>query len=76
MTKGNPNGRPPSLAPRVNSLTVKLSDAEKARLDEAAALLDTTKTKVIVKGIDKIHAEALAAEKKRQKEKPVETGEE
>ena len=70
MTKGNPNGRPPSLTPRVNRVTVALSDDEAAKLDEAARLLDTTKTKVIVRGIDKVYDEAAAEAWKRQKEKP------
>ena len=70
MTKGNPKGRPPSEAPRVERVEVKLTEAEKERLDEAARLLDTTKTKVIVRGIDKVYDEAAAAAWKRQKEKP------
>lgn len=72
MTKGNPNGRPPSVAPRVNNINVKLTDAEKERLEEAARLLDTTKTKVIVRGIDKVYDEAAAEAWKRQKESPPE----
>lgn len=72
MTKGNPNGRPPSLEPRTQKLTVMLSDAEKERLEEAARLLDTTKTKVIVRGIDKVYDEAAAEAWKRQKESPPE----
>ena len=75
MTKGNPNGRPPSLAPREKHLHVTLSTAENDRLEEAARILDETKTRIIVRGIDKVHAEAVAMERKRQKEKPVETGE-
>ena len=70
MTKGNPNGRPPSAAPRVARVTVALSEAEAAKLDEAALLLDTTKTKVIVRGIEKVYDEAAAEAWKRQKEKP------
>ena len=70
MTKGNPNGRPPSAEPRINYVGVKLSEAEAAKLDEAARLLDTTKTKVIVRGIDKVYDEAAAEAWKRQKEKP------
>ena len=57
---GNQNGRPPALAPRVHSVRVRLNEAEKQRLEEAAALLETTKTEVIAKGIDRIHAEAVA----------------
>lgn len=72
MTKGNPNGRPPSLEPRTNNINVKLTDAEKERLEEAARLLDTTKTKVIVRGIDKVYDEAAAEAWKRQKESPPE----
>lgn len=72
MTKGNPNGRPPSKNPRVKQITVMLSEAEKERLEEAARLLDTTKTKVIVRGIDKVYDEAAAEAWKRQKENPPE----
>ena len=72
MTKGNPNGRPPSKNPQVKQITVMLSEAEKERLEEAARLLDTTKTKVIVRGIDKVYDEAAAEAWKRQKESPPE----
>lgn len=65
MGKGNPNGRPPSRIPRDKRLTVRLSEAEYQRLEEAAENLDTTKTEVIAKGIERIHAEAIA--KKRRK---------
>ena len=70
MPKGNHNakGRPPSLAPRTQYVTVKLSEAEKARLEEAARLLNATKTQIVVNGIDTIHAQAIAAENKRRKE--------
>ena len=60
MGKGNPNGRPPSLVPRDKRLTVRLSLAENQRLEEAAELLETTKTEVIARGIERIHAEAVA----------------
>lgn len=70
MTKGNPNGRPPSLSPRTQKLTIMLSDAEKERLEETARLLNTTKTKVIVRGIDKVYDEAAAEAWKQQKERP------
>lgn len=72
MTKGNPNGRPPSATPRTNYVGVKLSEAEANKLDEAARLLDTTKTKVIVRGIEKVYDEAAAEAWKRQKESPPE----
>lgn len=72
MTKGNPNGRPPSKNPRETHIHVKLSAAENERLEEAARLLDTTKTKVIVRGIDKVYDEAAAEAWKRQKESPPE----
>jgi predicted DNA-binding protein len=65
MGKGNPNGRPPSRIPRDKRLTVRLSEAEYQRLEEAAENLDTTKTEVIAKGIERIHAEIIA--KKRRK---------
>lgn len=64
MGKGNPQGRPPSLAPRVHSVRVRLNEAECMRLEEAAALLEATKTEVIVRGIDKVHAEAVAKARK------------
>ncbi len=70
MTKGNPKGRPPSEAPRVERVEIKLTEAEKERLEEAAHLLDTTKTKVIVRGIEKVYDEAAAEAWKRQKGKP------
>ena len=60
MGKGNPNGRPPSRIPRDKRLTVRLSEAEYQRLEEAAENLGTTKTEVIAKGIDRIHAETIA----------------
>lgn len=72
MTKGNPKGRPPSAEPRTKNINVKLSEAEADKLDEAARLLDTTKTKVIVRGIEKVYDEAAAEAWKRQKESPPE----
>ena len=66
--KGNPNGRPPSLVPRKNIVSASLSDVEAERLTEAAELLHISKSKVIARGIDRIHAEAIAAERKRIRE--------
>jgi len=66
--KGNPNGRPPSLAPRRNYVGVNLTDAERDRLDEAARILDTTKTKVIVEGIDTVYLQAKKKERQQAKE--------
>ncbi len=63
--KGNPNGRPPSKNPRKNHLHIMLSDDDAAKLTEAARLLDTDKTKVIVKGINRIFDEAAAEAWKR-----------
>ena len=68
MAKGNPNGRPPSLTPRTATVTVRLSDADKDKLEEAARLTSETKTGVIVEGIDYVYSKAIAAEKKRQRE--------
>lgn len=68
MTKGNPNGRPPSLTPRSANLHVRLSDADREKLEEAARLTGETKTGVIVEGIDYVYSKAIAAEKKRQRE--------
>lgn len=65
--KGNPNGRPPSKNPRRNHLHIMLSDDDAAKLEEAARLLDTDKTKVIVKGINRIYDEAAAEAWKRTK---------
>ena len=66
--KGNPNGRPPSLAPRRNYIGANLTDAERERLDEAARILNTTKTKVIVEGINLIYLQAKKEERQRPKE--------
>ena len=66
--KGNPNGRPASPTPRTATLTVRLTDAEKLKLEEAARLIGETKTGVIVEGIDFVYSKAIAAEKKRQRE--------
>ena len=60
MGKGNPNGRPPSLVPRDKRLTVRLSAAEYQRLEEAGEMLQVTKTEVIARGIERVHAEAVA----------------
>lgn len=64
---GNPNGRPPSPTPRTSTLTIRLTDAEKLKLEEAARLTAGTKTSVIVEGIDYIYSRALAAERRRQR---------
>lgn len=63
--KGNPHGRPPSKNPRKNHLHIMLSDDDAAKLTEAARLLDTDKTKIIVKGINRIFDEAAAEAWKR-----------
>ncbi len=65
--KGNPNGRPPSIEPRLKMVAFKLSAAERERLDEAARILDTTKTKVVTRGIDLVYSQALKEERQRQK---------
>ena len=59
-------GRPPSKDPRDNIVTVKLTASEKERLEKAAQILDTTKTRVIVEGINRIFDEAAATDWKRQ----------
>ena len=59
-------GRPPSKDPRRNTVTVKLTDEEKDRLEKAATILAMTKTRVIVEGINRIFDEAAAADWKRQ----------
>ncbi len=63
----NPNGRPPSKTPRSGNLHVRLSDADREKLEEAARLTGKTKTVVIVEGIDYVYSKAIAAEKKRQR---------
>lgn len=65
MARGNPNGRPPSLDPRRNHIGINLTDGEKARLEETARLMNTTKTNVIVKGIDTLYLQAKTEERKR-----------
>ena len=65
--KGNPNGRPPSPTPRTSTLTVRLTDAEKMKLEEAARLTAGTMTSVIMEGIDYVYSKALAAERQRQR---------
>ena len=67
MTKGNPNGRPPSPRPRTSTLTVRLTEAEKEKLEEAARLIGETKTGVIVEGIELVYSRAIEAEKRRQR---------
>lgn len=71
MTKGNPNGRPPSLTPRTTTVTVRLSDADKEKLEEAARMTGETKTGVIVEGIDYVYSKAIATEKRRQRKEGV-----
>ena len=66
--KGNPNGRPPSLEPRRNYVGVNLTDAERDRLNEAARILDTTKTKIIVEGIGLVYLQAKKQERQQAKE--------
>ena len=63
--KGNPNGRPQSIEPRLKMVAFKLSAAERERLDEAARILDATKTKVVVEGIDLVYSRALKEERRR-----------
>ena len=66
--RGNPNGRPPSIEPRLKMVGVKLSAAERERLDEAARMKNTTKTKVIVEGIDLVYSRALQEERRQQRQ--------
>ena len=68
MPKGNPNGRPPSMTPRSSNLHVRLSDADREKLEEAARLTGESKTVVICEGIDYVYSKAIAAEKKRQRQ--------
>ena len=64
---GNPNGRPPSIDPRTKMVAFKLSAAERERLDEAARILETTKTKIVVEGIELVYARALREERQRER---------
>lgn len=66
---GNPNGRPPSIDPRTKMVAFKLSAAERERLDEAARMKNTTKTKIVVEGIDLIYSRALQEERRQQRQK-------
>ena len=72
MPNYNAKGRPKVENPRKNYVTVKMTDEEKTRLDEAARLLDTTKTRVIVEGVDRIYNEAAAKAWKAQQRKEAE----
>ena len=66
--KGNPNGRPPSLNPRTKIVGFRLSETDRQRLDEAARILDTTKTKVIVEGIETVYLRAKKEERQQAKQ--------
>ena len=66
--KGNPNGRPPSLTPRTSTMTLRLTDAARERLEEAARILDTTKTRIITDGIDLVYLRAKKEERNKDKE--------
>jgi len=72
MAKGNhlAKGRPPSPAPRTIHVTIKMTEAEKRRLDVTAEILGTTKTKVLIEGLNRMMNEAAAIEKKRQDSDP------
>ena len=72
--RGNPNGRPPSLNPHNHKVTFKLTADEAARLNEAARLMGTTKTRIIVDGIDAAYRKAKLEERRRAKQQG--TGEE
>ena len=67
MANYNATGRPPSKNPRGNALHIRLSDADAARLTEAAELTGKTKTAVIVEGIDLVYSRAVIEERKRKK---------
>lgn len=58
--KGNPHGRPASANPRNKVINLKLTEEERAHLDEAARILETTKTEVIVGGIEYMYDKAAA----------------
>ena len=68
MAKGNPNGRPASLTPRTGNLHIRLTDADKMKLDETVRLTGKTKTVVIMEGIDYVYSKAIAAAKKKEVE--------
>lgn len=66
--KGNPHGRPASTTPRTETFTVRLTDAEKLKLEEAARMTGAKKTAVIVEGIDYVYSKALAEAKKLERQ--------
>lgn len=58
--KGNHSGRPASANPRNKVINLKLTEEERAHLDEAARILEKTKTEVIVGGIEYMYDKAAA----------------
>ena len=66
MPKGNPNGRPPSLDPRTIRLTIQLSAGEDAQLREAAEIMGCTRTRIVTRGIQLVHAEALGMKARKE----------
>lgn len=51
------NGRPPSKDPKRNDTRIRLTDSEAQKLDYCSKVTGMTKTDVIRKGIDMVHAE-------------------
>ena len=58
-------GRPASPTPRTGNLHIRLSDADREKLEEAARITGKTKTVVIVEGIDYIYSKAIAEKLKQ-----------
>ena len=66
--RGNPHGRPASTTPRTSTFSIRLTDAEKMQLEEAARMTGETKTAVIVEGIGYVYSKALAEAKKLERQ--------
>jgi len=58
-------GRPASPTPRNGNLHIRLSDADREKLEEAARITGKTKTIVIVEGIDYVFSKAIAEKRKQ-----------
>jgi len=53
-------GRPKSIDPRIVQEKATVTRGEAEQLRQAAEMLGLSKTQVIVRGIQKVHAEALS----------------
>ncbi len=68
--KGNHSatGRPPSADPKRNFFTVKMTDGEKAELEDTAELLQMKKSRVLMEGLHRMTEKARAEAWRRQEE--------